>query len=636
MKKIVEKNAVALVLGHSTSISLPPCDFAPYITEQLTALFERSPKAGGKLCRSITFTLGIPTQLRALFSDTADEQVQQEVKVNAFVEGSFCAQREAASNTDSSEEYLISFGEETEVYANHPRGFLCALSTVMEHADKGTLTEQILLDSPACAIRGYRVYMPGHETMQDFVDMLDFLVYYKYNSIILEVGGAMEYKRHPRINEKWVEFCQDMNRYSGRTEEVQRSQHWAKNSIHSENGDGSYLTQQECRMLAAECRRRGIEIIPECPTLSHSDYICLAYPELAERKDDPYPDTYCPSNPDSYRVVFDILDEVIDVFEPKSINIGHDEFYSVGVCERCRDKDKAQIFADDVKTLQDYLAARGVATLMWGEKLLKARSLNHGKKFGGWYDEQNCNGVRFQIPWLFRCADLLPRGVTYLHWYWMFGDHLDDEFHAREYPVVFGNFNAIDCAKFRTRINRGVKGGFVSNWGSCEPEYMQRNFQYFDLISTAYALWSDTYDTAEAAWLEQYTLDEMYAKFSATVKHPLKVVHAAHHSVEPAFFWCGTFILDEIYVLGHYELTYTDGTKALLPVKLGTNVASHVATAREIREAGYRAHAIRNGEGYLFEHLYENPHPSKTIASVTYLPAKGKESIVVDYSFPTL
>ena len=32
--------------------------------------------------------------------------------------------------------------------------------------------------------------------------MIDLLVYYKYNSIILEIGGAMEYKRHPEINER--------------------------------------------------------------------------------------------------------------------------------------------------------------------------------------------------------------------------------------------------------------------------------------------------------------------------------------------------------------------------------------------------------------------------------------------------
>ena len=55
--------------------------------------------------------------------------------------------------------------------------------------------------------------------------------------------------------------------------------------------------------------------------------------EISERQNDPYPDTYCPSNPRSYEITFDILDEVIDVFHPKAINIGHDEFYSICVCD---------------------------------------------------------------------------------------------------------------------------------------------------------------------------------------------------------------------------------------------------------------------------------------------------------------
>ncbi|MBR6793073.1 MAG: hypothetical protein IKM48_01800, partial [Clostridia bacterium] len=42
--------------------------------------------------------------------------------------------------------------------------------------------------------------------------------------------------------------------------------------------------------------------------------------ELNERKEDAYHDTYCPSNPKTYEVLFDILDEVCDVFEPEFIN----------------------------------------------------------------------------------------------------------------------------------------------------------------------------------------------------------------------------------------------------------------------------------------------------------------------------
>ena len=116
-------------------------------------------------------------------------------------------------------------------------------------SDTNNIRSGKIADIPASKERGYRIYMPGKSTLPDFYKILDFLVYYKYNLIILEIGGAMEYERHPEINEKWVEFCEELSKYSGRSEEIQYSQHWKKNSIHYENGEGSYLTKDDCREI---------------------------------------------------------------------------------------------------------------------------------------------------------------------------------------------------------------------------------------------------------------------------------------------------------------------------------------------------------------------------------------------------
>ena len=40
---------------------------------------------------------------------------------------------------------------------------------------------------------------------------------------MIEVGGAMEYIRHPEINSGWVEYCMEMTEYSGKTTEVQEN-----------------------------------------------------------------------------------------------------------------------------------------------------------------------------------------------------------------------------------------------------------------------------------------------------------------------------------------------------------------------------------------------------------------------------
>ena len=220
----------------------------------------------------------------------------------------------------------------------------------------GELKEGVIFDYPDKPVRGYRVFTPGYHETKDFEAMVDMLIEYKYNTIMIEVGGAMEYKKHPIINEEWVKYCKEVNKSPYEAERIQRKTFkWSKNSIHTNNGGGGFISQEQMKTVVAYCKERGLEVIPEVPSLSHSDYIVRAYPELNERKEDTYPDTYCPSNPKSYEVLFDILDEVIDVFEPEYINIGHDEGYTFAKCDKCKDKEPVDLFVGDIIKINDYL-----------------------------------------------------------------------------------------------------------------------------------------------------------------------------------------------------------------------------------------------------------------------------------------
>ncbi len=540
-----------------------------------------------------------------------------------------------------SEEYAVVLGEDSFVYAFTERGLLCGFATVLQMLDHDELSPALLYDYPVCPVRGYRVYLPARAQFDDFYKMVDMLVYYKYNSIILEIGGAMEYHRHPEINRVWADFCADMHRYSGRSMEVQHAYPWEKNSIHCDNGGGDILTQDECATLAAYCRERGLDVIPECPTLSHSDYLVMAHPELREREEDPYPDTYCPLHPDTYPLVFDVLDEVIDVFRPTMVNIGHDELYTIGLCPRCKDHDPVDLYVMDVTKLRDYLAERGIGVYMWGEKLLKACT-SDGTKVGGWNDGGERNGIRYRWPDLYPCAEKMPSGVTFLHWYWCFGEHLDRVYHDHGYPMVFSNFNALGsrkyngCPGFKKRLSWGCKGGFVSNWGSNEDEYLQRNFQYFDLIGTAYAFWCDDYDTdmERQPYFVDRAIREGFRRRVKNTANPLFVTHTTEGYIPHEYFYDGIFIEDEVYLLGHYEIYYTDGTTARFPVKYGTNITTEsiddIVTSETYQEmcGGTLPIALGNGK-YAYTCVYENPKPGVGICGFRYVPVDGKEDFVV-------
>lgn len=543
------------------------------------------------------------------------------------------------------EEYAILFGYETEIIAPDDAGLLLGFAMLLQAIDAGETQRGALYHYPKFPLRGYRAFLPGRDKA-DFYRAVDLLAYYQYNTLFLEIGGAMEYRRHPEINEAWVAYARDMHRYTGRTAEVTKGARWSKNSIHPDNGEGGFLSQKECREIAAYCRARGIRVIPEVPLLSHADYILQAHPELRERENDPYPDTYCPRHPATYPLVFDILDEVLDVFTPDTVHIGHDECYSIGVCPRCRGTAPARLYADDIIKIHDYLAKRGVKTAMWGEKLLPATYPN-GRPIGGsekwkWYPDGTFSLLQ---PRLFDCAPLLPRDILMLHWYWPFNEKYDEIYRRNGYEMVYGNASLMTFEHWNAR-SRYAKGAIASNWGSYAPEYMQRNLQTSDLVFNARALVSHDYDGSAAALpaaIDRMTA-ELYRYLHRGEGDVITVTHTTPGRVGSGTpFYDGAFIVDSVYLLGEYELTFDDGFVARLPVKYGTNISNCEKTGRklaaiaeedplmeateayrlsyEYRETAGATLPAEDADGKLwYRTVYPHPHAGHKIAAWKYVP----------------
>ena len=563
----------------------------------------------GATCSSVVFKLGFPTALKS--------KIKAEVKFE-----------------NNPEAYAVKIGQKTEIYALKEEGFIYAVSTLAQLADFGELEGGLLYDYPQFETRGYKLFLPAREDFGSFRQIVDMLAYYKYNAIMIEIGGAMEYKRHPEINEHWQEFCKETLACSGKTQEIQfRTHPWHKNSIHCNNAEGQILTHEECRELAAYCRSRGLEVIPECPTYSHCDYIVAAHPEIAERPDDLYPDTYCGSNPKSYEIVFDILEEVIDVFEPKQINIGHDEMYSIGLCEKCKKIPPYKLYARDIWKIHDFLAQKNVACIIWGEKLLKAAD-DTGKPIGG---SGHGEGT-WKVPALFPCRDILPKDITVLHWYWRFNYKYDRVFHDRGIRMLYGNLSALTLEHWSLRRDWGAKGGFISNWGSSKEEYMQRNRQYLDIVGAALGFWLEDFEALGVERQLEMVLKELYRLKSAKIKNPIRVIHTTDFTCPYKAFFDGIFIVDEKYILGHYEITYADGKTAKLPVKFGTNISSsqmeNPLRNPLLKEVSYSTYPYKANGKFVYETQYENPNPDSTIVSFRYVPVEGKEDAHVEcYSF---
>ena len=85
-----------------------------------------------------------------------------------------------------------------ELYAFCRRGFLYGCEAVRELAERDGLRTGLLLALPQASFRGIKLFLPSPDNLDYFYRLVDESVRLRYNTIILEVGGAMEYRQTPK------------------------------------------------------------------------------------------------------------------------------------------------------------------------------------------------------------------------------------------------------------------------------------------------------------------------------------------------------------------------------------------------------------------------------------------------------
>ena len=433
--------------------------------------------------------------------------------------------------------------------------------------------------------RGIKVYLP--EPVPRFIDewkhMIDIAARYHINTIMIELGGALEYKSHPEINEGWLEYSAFMNEYPGKTNEIRHQFNFEKNSIHTANGRGKVLTQKQMKDLIDYCRERGMELIPEMPTLSHCDYLLTRHPELAERTDDPYPDTCCPAKDGYYKLIFDLFDEVIALFQPRIINIGHDEYYSIGLCPECRKKSAPQIFADDITRIADYLRNKGVKTMIWGEKLLDSHFLD-GVAIGG--SDRNLPSGQ-HIPATFPAIDLVPRDLEILHWYWAIDRTFEQEYIRHGFPFTFGNFAPEIMPDFNKRMARSC-GYIISNWGDADFRTFQRNNILFQMAYAFALTWSQELDSEDHRLAADWSKRDLYQlRHLREPEDVITIIHNTTADLPHQHFVDGNYIDERRFLIGHHIVKDEEGMEYALPVIYGSNIGSMKSHGKRIDDPDY-------------------------------------------------
>jgi hypothetical protein len=396
---------------------------------------------------------------------------------------------------EAADGYLLSVEPARAVVAGRDyRGALYGVSSFVQLVHRWgngsvAVRQALVRDWPFLPVRWVHLYLPGRDQLGFARRYLrDVLLRFKFNGIVLEVGGGMRLDSHPEISVGWRRTVAEWYAHGETMDKLGEgiplgtARRFAA-SLHVGVGGGAYVEKDDVRHLAEWADLLGLEIVPEVQSLSHTYYIASARRDVAEDPDMAWPDSYCPSNPESYRILFDVLDEYVDVLRPRRVHIGHDEWRAGAFCPRCRGKDTGLLYAEDVLKIHRHLKEKGIETWMWGDHLVDGHN-----RFAKQWSEGGV--VRYEKPDTASARDRIAAATSDIHVLNWSGEEGDATFRKLGWPFVVGNFAGSEERGWRARVARsGALGGEVSSWGAFE-EFTLGKLQVAEAVYSSNALWS--------------------------------------------------------------------------------------------------------------------------------------------------
>ena len=245
---------------------------------------------------------------------------------------------------------------------------------------------------------------------------------------------------------------------------------------HPELRDSEALSRADVKKLVGVCRKDGIELIPQINLLGHQSFrthlgkLLQVYPEfdetpwvkLPEKYKWPNPDklyckSYCPLQPKVHEVVFAVMDELCQVFETDAFHAGMDEVFYIGEdkCPRCGGRDRAELFADEVRRIHDHLREKNRRLWIWGDRLLDGKTTGLGE----WEASYRTTA---------RAIDLIPKDVMICDWHYERPDPTAVYFAMKGFDVVTCPWKSASIAVQQTDD--------MLHWRTTTTPEMQRHF----------------------------------------------------------------------------------------------------------------------------------------------------------------
>jgi hypothetical protein len=291
-------------------------------------------------------------------------------------------------------------------------------------------------------VRGLCIAAPSVNSVDDFVKFIDEdLAASGLNLLILRVDWGYEYQSHPELV--------------------------------GENP----LKMPDIKKLVKVCKENKIRLIPQINLFGHQSWasksgkLLEVYPQFDEtpniklpekyewpNTDGLYCKSYCPLHPEVHDVVFDLVDEICDVFESDAYHAGLDEVFYIGheQCPRCHGKDKAELFAGEVTKIRNHLNEKNRELWMWGDRLIDGKTTGIGLWEGSYNNTH-------------RAIDMIPKDIVICDWHYERPDPTAFLFAAKGLNVVTCPWRTPEIAVEQEKLMRTFIAGATKEM---KPKYL--------------------------------------------------------------------------------------------------------------------------------------------------------------------
>lgn len=274
------------------------------------------------------------------------------------------------------------------ITAQTERGAFYGLQTLLQlmpdtiAKGSGRLPFVRIEDYPRYAYRGLHLDVGRHLFPVSFIkEYIDLIAQYKLNTfhwhLTEDQGWRIEIKKYPKLTQ-----------VGGFRAQTLIGHHRSGPQVYDGIPYGGFYTQNEIREVIAYAKSRYVTVVPEIEMPGHSVAALSAYPELACGKE-PGPfkarenwgiadDVYCAGKEETFKMLEDILDEVLELFPSAYIHIGGDECPKTKwkTCQFCQERIKNEKLKDEhelqsyfIQRIEKYLNSKGRKIIGWDEIL---------------------------------------------------------------------------------------------------------------------------------------------------------------------------------------------------------------------------------------------------------------------------